>query len=162
MKKEAMKKGALSPAPKIIVSVRDNNGLDNALVVGYCGNCSYDPPMIMVGIVPSRFSYNMIKENKCFIAHLVTKDQKALYECCGSKSGRDSNKLKDLGTKLIDGEYVKASIIDECPVAIECTVVDSIMTGSHEMFVGKVECVHANEELLNKDGSIDFSKLDLM
>ena len=97
-----------------------------------------------------------------FRSHLVTKDQKALYECCGSKSGRDSNKLKDLGTKLIDGEYVKASIIDECPVAIECTVVDSIMTGSHEMFVGKVECVHANEELLNKDGSIDFSKLDLM
>jgi flavin reductase (DIM6/NTAB) family NADH-FMN oxidoreductase RutF len=36
------------------------------------------------------------------------------------------------------------------------------MTGSHEMFVGKVECVHAEEEIVNPDGTIDFSKLELM
>ena len=162
MKKNAALKGALQPTPKVIVTVRDKAGRDNALVVAYCGNCSYDPPMIMVGVVPSRFSYHMIKENGAFVAHLVKKDQTALYECCGSQSGRDSDKLKELGTKMKDGEKVNAAILEECPVAIECTVVDSIMTGSHEMFVGKVECVHAEEEIVNADGTIDFGKLELM
>ena len=55
-------KSCLQPTPKVLVSCRDANGKDNALAVGYCGNCSYDPPMVMVGIVPSRYSYNMIKE----------------------------------------------------------------------------------------------------
>jgi len=36
------------------------------------------------------------------------------------------------------------------------------MTGSHEMFILKIEKVHANEEYLNKDGSIDYSKIDLL
>lgn len=59
-KKEANKKGALQPAPKVLVSCRGLDGENNALVVGYCGNCSYAPPMVMVGIVPTRYSYKMI------------------------------------------------------------------------------------------------------
>lgn len=162
MKVEAAKKNALAVMPKILVSVRDNNGNDNALVVAYCGNCSYDPPMIMVGIVPCRHSYHMIKENGCFVAHLLDASQTELYECCGTKSGKDSDKLKDLGVKITDGRKVNAGVIEECPVAIECTVVDSIMTGSHEMFVGKVEYVHAEEGTLLEDGRVDLSKLNLI
>jgi flavin reductase (DIM6/NTAB) family NADH-FMN oxidoreductase RutF len=65
-KKEASKRGALQPSPKVLVSCRGLDGEDNALAVAYCGNCSYDPPMVMVGIVPSRYSYQMIKESGCF------------------------------------------------------------------------------------------------
>ena len=42
-KKEANKKGALQPEPKVLVSCRGLDGEDNALAVGYCGNCSYAP-----------------------------------------------------------------------------------------------------------------------
>ena len=162
MKVEALKKGAFAQMPKIIVTVRDKEGNDNALVVAYCGNCSFDPPMIMVGIVPSRYSYHMIKENGSFVAHLIDASQKELFECCGSKSGKDSNKLKDYGIALTNGKKVNAAVIDACPVAIECTVVDSIMTGSHEMFIGKIEYVHAEKEVLKEDGSVDLSKLNLI
>ena len=161
MKVEANKKNALAVMPKMVVSVRDNAGNDNALVVAYGGNCSYDPPMIMVGIVPSRHSYHMIKENGCFVAHLVDVSQKELYECCGVKSGKDGDKLKEYGIKMVDGKKVNAGVIEECPVAIECTVVDSIVTGSHEMFVGKVEYVHADEESLLEDGKVDLEKLNI-
>ena len=162
MKIEADKKSVLSPMPRVIVTVRDKNGFDNALVVGYCGNCSFAPPMVMVGIVPSRYSYHMIKENGCFVVHLVNNNQSELYKCCGSESAKDGDKLKKHGIKLHNANIVNAAIIDECPVAIECTVVDSIMTGSHEMFIGKVEYVHADSENVGKDGKIDFSKLDIM
>jgi len=162
MKVEAGKKNALVVKPNVVVTVRDKEGNDNALVVAYAGNCSYDPPMIMMGIVPSRYSYHMIKENGSFVLHLLDKSQTKLFECCGSKSGRDSNKLKDYGVVVTDALKVNAGVINECPVAIECTVVDSIMTGSHEMFIGKVEYVHADKEVVNEKGFVDLSKLNLL
>jgi len=54
------------------------NCTNNALVVGYCCKCRYDPPMVMVGIVPSRHSYKIIKETGCFVVNLATKEQKEI------------------------------------------------------------------------------------
>ena len=57
MKKSA-KNAALcmQPVPQTIVSCRDKAGRNNALVVGFTANVSLNPPMVMVGIVPTRFS----------------------------------------------------------------------------------------------------------
>ncbi|OJF76851.1 MAG: flavin oxidoreductase [Treponema sp. CETP13] len=160
-KKEAIKKGALQPCPKVIVSSRLGEEED-ALVVAYCGNCSFAPPMVMVGIVPSRYSYHMIKESGCFVVNLPGKDFKAEYDYLGKVSRRDEDKLKVKNIKTENGDVVNAPLLSDCPVNIECTVVDSIMTGSHEMFIGKVEKVHAPADFLNKNDSIDFSKIDLI
>ena len=70
--------------------------------------------------------------------------------------------MEEKNVALAEAEVVNAPLLADCPVNIECTIVDSIMTGSHEMFIGKVERVHANENLLNEDGSIDFAKADLL
>src|SRR5690554_3559702 len=157
MKKEAKKRSCLQPAPKVLVSCRDKQGRDNALAVGYCGNCSYDPPMVMVGIVPSRFSYQMIKDTGCFVVNLVPKKMKETFDYLGSHSGRDEDKLA--GVNLAEGIKVNAPLLADCPVNIECKIVDSVVTGSHEMFICRVEYVHADEEYLNAEGEIDFERI---
>lgn len=162
MKREANKKTCLQPAPKVLVSCRDREGRDNALAVAYCCNCSYDPPMVMVGIVPSRFSYPIVKETGCFVVNLVPEAYAETFFELGKRSGRDEDKLKNLHVKTADGLKVNAPLLTDCPVNIECTVVDSIRTGSHEMFVGRVEYVHAEPSLVQEDGSLDLSKLDLL
>lgn len=159
---EASKRNGLVQKPNVVVSVRDKKGRDNALVIAYACNCSFAPPMIMVGITPSRFSHHMIKENGNFVVHLLDKSQTELYRVCGSLSGKDSDKLKDNNIKIKDGLKVNAGIIQGCPVAIECKVVDSIMTGSHEMFVGEVMYVHAIKGSLKNNGMVDINKLDLL
>ncbi|HZK19314.1 MAG TPA: flavin reductase family protein [Treponemataceae bacterium] len=162
MKKiEAAKKGALNPLPKIIVSSRLGKE-ENALVVAYCGNCSFAPPMVMVGIVPSRYSYTMIKDSGCFVINIPASDFIEEYNYLGSVSRRDEDKLQVKNIKTQNGDVVDAPLLSDCPVNIECTVVDSIITGSHEMFVGKVEKVHAPAEMVNNDGVIDFSKIQLI
>lgn len=159
-KKEANKKSCLQPTPKVLVSCRGKNGKNNALAVAYCGNCSYDPPMVMVGIVPSRHSYHMVKETGCFVVNLVPKSLKETFAYLGSHSGRDEDKLAKTGVKLAEAVKVNAPLLSDCPVNIECKVVDSIMTGSHEMFIGRVEYVHADSEYLNEKGDIEFAKID--
>ena len=158
-KKNANMKSCLKPVPKLMVSCRGLNGENNVLAVEYCCNCSYDPPMVMVGIVPSRYSYKMIKESGCFVVNLVSKEYKDTFDYLGSHSKRDEDKLEKMNVKLSDGIKVNAPILDDCPVNIECRVVDSIVTGSHEMFVGKIEYVHADSKFVDNEGNIDFSSI---
>ena len=160
MKKDAQTKGALQPTPKVLVSCRGANGEENALAVAYCGNCSFAPPMVMVGIVPSRYSYHMVKETGCFVVNIPEKGYEKEFGYLGSVSRRDEDKL--LNIAHTDADVVNAPILTDCRVNIECTVVDSIMTGSHEMFIGKIEKVHADEELVDADGKIDFSKIEFI
>lgn len=161
-KKAANFRSCLQPRPNIIVSCRGLNGENNALAVVYCCNCSYDPPMVMVGIVPSRYSYQLIKDSGCFVVNLVGKDNEKLFNYLGSHSGRDEDKLSSIGAKLSNAIKINAPIIEDCPVNIECSVIDSIVTGSHEMFVGLVEYVHADINLVKENGDLDFNKLVLL
>lgn len=161
-KKEAKMKSCLQPAPKVLVSCRGLDGENNVLAVGYCGNCSYDPPMVMVGIVPSRYSHKLIKESGCFVVNLVDKDYEETFDYMGSHSKRDGDKLAAMNVKLQEGKKINAPILPDCPVNIECTVVDSIVTGSHEMFIGKIEYVHANVGIADAEGNIDFSKINFI
>ncbi len=153
---------AMSPVPKVIISCRGKDGKNNALVAAYCSNCSYDPPMVMVGIVPSRHSYQMVKDTGVLVVHLVEKSFQETYDCFGGESGRDVDKFKKMNVVFEDGEKVNAPVLTDCPVSMECTVVDSIRTGSHEMFACKIEAVHARADLVDAEGKLDLSKLDLV
>ena len=152
----------MQPVPQTIVSCRDKEGRNNALVVGFTANVSLDPVMVMVGIVPSRFSHHMVKESGAFVINLPKKSFQKEYAYLGSKSGRDGDKFAALDLKWENAEYVDAPILSDCPVSIECSVVDSIQPGTHELFIGKVEAVHVDEEYLDEKGNILWNKIDLM
>lgn len=152
----------LQPVPQTIVSCRDKEGRNNALVVGFTANVSLDPVMVMTGIVPSRYSHHMVKETGCFVINFPKKSFKKEYGVLGSVSGRDQDKFAALDLKWEDAAYVNAPILTDCPVSIECSVVDSIMPGTHELFIGKVEAVHVDEEYLDANGNILWDKMDLM
>ena len=152
----------MQPVPKTLVSCRDKEGRNNALVVGFAANVSLDPVMVMVGIVPSRYSHHMVKESGCFVINLPKKGYEKEYNYLGSKSGRDEDKFAAMDIKWADAEYVDAPMLTDCPVSIECSVIDSMQPGTHELFVGKVEAVHVDEEYLDEKGNILWNKIDLM
>lgn len=162
MKKSANIKACLKPSPNVLISCRGLDGEDNALAVGYCCNCSYDPPLVMVGIVPSRYSYKLIKESGCFVVNLVEKEYKDVFNYLGNNSKRDGDKLAAQSVKTAEAVKINAPLLADCPVNIECTIIDSIITGSHEMFVGRIEHVHAKAELINEKGDIDYSQIDFL
>ena len=152
----------IQPFPQTIVTCRDSEGHNNALVVGFTANVSLDPIMVMVGIVPTRHSYHMVKETGCFVINLPGKSFQKEYAYLGSRSGRDEDKFAALGLKWTDAEFVNAPILTDCPVSIECSVIENTRPGSHELFIGKVEAVHVDEEYLDANGNIQWEKIDLM
>ena len=160
MKKEADKtKARIKPMPNTIVSCR-KDGHDNALAVGVASVASIAPVMVMIGIIPSRFSYDMVKDTGKFVVNIPTKEFSEKYMYLGTVSGRDEDKLASINTT--DADIIDAPILTDCPVNIECSVVDSIQPGSHELFIGKVEKVHCDEEYLTEDNDVKWDEIDLI
>ena len=119
---------------------------------------AYIRKMAYVSIRPSRHSYKMIKETGEFVINLTTKDLAYATDYCGVKSGRDVDKFKEAHLTKEKAQYVKAPLIKESPVNIECKVVDVKECGSHDMFIANVLAVHADKEYMDKDGRFQLEK----
>lgn len=163
MKKEVSNKACtINPCPNLIVSCQDREGRKNALVVAFAGNASLDPPMVMVGVVPERFSHHMIKETGVFVINIPARGFEREYSYLGSKSGRDGDKFEALQLAWEKGTEVDAPLLTGCPVNIECRVVDAVQPGTHDLFIATVEAVHCDEEYLDEDGNIKWGDIPLL
>ena len=69
---------------------------------------------------------------------------------CGVRSGREYNKFREMGLHAEPAQLVKAPLIKESPLNIECRVFDIKRLGSHDMFMANVVAVDAEEDLIDK------------
>lgn len=163
MKKEiADKVCAIYPSPNLIISCQDRDGRKNALVVAFAGNASLEPPMVVVGVVPERFSYHMIKETGVFVINVPAKGFEREYNYLGSKSGREGDKFETLQLAWEKGSVVDAPMLTDCPVNIECRVATSIRPGTHDLFIATVEAVHCDEKYLDENGKIKWGEIPFL
>lgn len=161
MSKEIWKPGnMLYPLPAVLVTVSDNEGNDNVLTIAWTGTVCSDPAMVYISVRPSRHSYQMIKDTNQFVINLTTKELAFATDYCGVKSGKNEDKFKTMNLTKDKAKYVKAPLIKESPVNIECEVVQIIPCGSHDMFLAKVLCVHADEKYMDESGKFDLSKAE--
>ena len=139
----------LYPLPVVLVSAADEEGNTNVLTVAWAGTVCSDPPMVSVSIRPERYSYRMIKETGEFVINLTTEELAYATDYCGVVSGRDADKFKNMHLTPVKGDVVKAPLIKESPVNIECIVKDIKSLGSHDMFIAQVAAVHVDEKYMD-------------
>ena len=92
----------------------------------------------------------ILKESGEFVINLTTKELAFATDYCGVKSGRDVDKFKEMGLTPIPASEVKAPMIKESPVNIECKVRQILPLGSHDMFLADVVAVHADEKYMDE------------
>ena len=150
MGKQSWKPGnMLYPLPVVLVSAADKEGNTNVLTVAWAGTVCSDPPMVSVSIRPERHSHRMIKETGEFVINLTTEELAYATDYCGVVSGRDADKFKNMHLTPVKGDVVKAPLIKESPVNIECVVKEIKNLGSHDMFIAQVAAVHVDEKYMD-------------
>ena len=98
MAKRQFKPGnMLYPVPAVMVSVADKEGNANIITVAWAGTICTNPPMLSISVRPERHSYHMIKETGEFVVNLTTEELAFATDYCGVRSGRDTDKWKDMG-----------------------------------------------------------------
>ena len=162
MAKQVWKPGnMLYPLPAVMVSVTDGKVQDNIITIAWAGTVCTNPPMVSISVRPSRYSYEMLKETGEFVINLTTEDLAFATDFCGVRSGRDVDKFREMHLTKEKAQFVKAPMIGEAPVCIECRVREIKELGSHHMFLADVLAVHAEEEYMDEKGKfhLNLSKL---
>ncbi|MFB0545446.1 MAG: flavin reductase family protein [Anaerolineae bacterium] len=131
----------------------------NIITLAWVGNLCSDPFTIGIGVRPHRYSHGLIKETGEFVVNIPTVEQLGIADHCGTVSGRDVDKWAACGLTPQSASVVKAPLIAQCPINLECQVIQTISLGVHHLFIGKVVAAHVDEALLDEKGKIDYSKI---
>ncbi len=148
----------LYPVPAVLVSCQ-HEGQANIITLAWAGIVCSSPVMVGLGIRPERHSYGIIKKSGEFVVNMPQASQVELVDHCGVVSGREHDKFAECGFTPLSGTMIKAPLIDECPVNLECQVRKILPLGTHDLFIGEVVLVHYDEELM-VNGRFDLSAAD--
>ena len=150
----------LYPLPVVMVSVADKEGRPNIITIAWAGTICSNPPMVSISVRPERYSHGIIKETGEFVINLTTKELAYATDYCGVKSGRDVDKFKEMKLTPVSGTQVKAPLIGESPMCLECKVKEVKSLGSHDMFIAEVVAVHADEKYMDEKGKFHLENAE--
>jgi flavin reductase (DIM6/NTAB) family NADH-FMN oxidoreductase RutF len=149
----------LTPAPVVMVSCAAPGYRNNIITIAWTGNVCSDPVMLSVSIRPGRYSHEIISRSKEFAVNLPGKELFRAADYCGVASGREVDKFEATGLTPLPGQKIKAPLIAEAPVNIECRVRDIINLGVHDLFIAEVLLIHCSETVLKPNGTLDLQAL---
>ena len=121
----------LKALPKGILIVSEAEDCVNAMTIGWGHlGIEWGVPTFSVCIRESRFTYELLERTGEFTICIprgenISDKVKKTLALCGSKSGRDVDKIAQSKLTLIDADAVQPPAIKEFPLTLECRVVYS-------------------------------------
>ena len=150
----------LAPIPPAMVSCGTEEE-KNVLTIAWTGIINTIPPKTYISVRPSRHSYRLIKENGEFVINLTTSSMIRAADFCGVRSGKDLDKFEACGLETEPGFTVKAPVLSQSPVSLECRVTQIIPLGSHDMFLADITAVDVDPQYLDENGKLCLSRSHL-
>jgi flavin reductase (DIM6/NTAB) family NADH-FMN oxidoreductase RutF len=111
---------------------------------------------ILVSVNKQRYIISGIRENQTFSVNLPSENLVKETDYCGIKSGKDVDKSSLF--KSFYGKLKTAPMIQECPLNMECRVVKTFDTPTHDVFIGEIVSTHCEDSAL-VDGNVSLGNL---
>lgn len=100
------------------------DGEVNTMTIGWGSiGCVWGKPIFLVMVRPSRHTYQLIQKSNEFTVSVPLNDMKKALALCGTKSGRDLNKLAAAGLGTLPGQKISTPVIAGCGLHYECKIV---------------------------------------
>lgn len=150
--------GSTIPAYPMPVSLVGTHvdGKPNFMTVAWFTMASYKPPRIAIVLAKNHYTNPGIKENNAFSVCLPSEEMAEVTDYCGIVSGKRTDKSKIFD--LFYGELKAAPMIKDCPLNMECKLVEIVERESNEIFIGEIIGTYTEERFLS-DGKLDFKKM---
>jgi len=147
----------LYPKPALLIGA-NVNGKPNFMTAAWAGIVNQTPPMLSVAIRRERYTYQGIEENQTFSINIPSEDQVTETDYCGLVSGMKNDKVAACGFTVFYAKLKTAPLIEQCPVNMECRLVQKVDLKTHVLCIGKIEEVHINDDCLT-NGKPDIEKV---
>jgi flavin reductase (DIM6/NTAB) family NADH-FMN oxidoreductase RutF len=149
----------LFPVPTVLVTSKTEESRPNIITIAWTGIMNSAPPVVYIGVNPIRYSHGLIQQSGEYVINIPSTDQVLQVDFCGLESGRTVDKFAATGFTAVPATYVKAPLISECPVNIECRVRQTLNLESHDVFIADVLAVHYNESVLDGNGRPNLERI---
>ncbi|MCF6238446.1 MAG: flavin reductase family protein [Candidatus Marinimicrobia bacterium] len=131
-----------------IVLVKSQDGSFNPMSAAWVMFTSIEPTMLAVSIGFERYTYTLLKQQSEFVISIPSEKMLAEVEFFGSNSGREIDKLQELGTLTQPATVIDGLLLSEASANYECRVTGSFRTGDHLIFAGEVLASHIHQQKL--------------
>jgi flavin reductase (DIM6/NTAB) family NADH-FMN oxidoreductase RutF len=144
------------PMPMVLVgSVVDKKA--NFMAVGWVSRVNFNPPMIAVALGNSHYTNIGIHKNNAFSVNIPGIEMMGKVDYCGLVSGEKVDKSKIFD--IFYGDLPDAPMIQECPLCMECKLVNTIALPSNTLFIGEIIETYTEERYLT-EGKPDIKKIN--
>lgn len=150
-----------SPLPPALITCGDMEK-PNILTIAWTGTLCTQPPKTYISIRPERYSYGIIEKSREFVINLPTRKLVRAVDFCGVKSGRDVNKFEAMGLDICNASTVKAPVLSDSPLSLECRVTEIVKLGSHDMFLADIVAVSVDPKYIDRNGRLTLEKAGLI
>lgn len=124
----------LESGPVLMVTTADNERT-NIMTMSWHTMIDFEPPIMGCVISERNYTFEILKATRECVINIPTVELAGQVVKCGNTSGRKVDKFKAFGLTPMDAACVKAPLIDECYVNIECKVVDTRMMAKYNLFI---------------------------
>ncbi len=149
------------PIPIVLVGATVN-GAANFTEVGDCAVMGVHPALVTISLSATHHTTKGIDDTGAFSINFPSTRMLSLADYCGMVSGRDVDKSKLFN--VFQGEHTDAPLIEDCPVGLECGVLEVVQVKHRQLFIAEViECYVSSQFVKTVDGKhtvANLSKLD--
>ncbi|MGZ4864074.1 MAG: flavin reductase family protein [Halobacteriota archaeon] len=119
----------------IAIITASYDGLVSGFIASWITQVSFVPPLVMVAMNPSHYTYDLVINSNAFAINVLRADQAELVDLFGKSSGR---KVDKFGHTLYELGKTGSPIIKDCLAFVDCSVMWSKEAGDHIAVVGSI------------------------
>lgn len=150
-----------APVPPVMVSCGTMERA-NILTIAWTGTLNTVPAKTYISVRPERYSYEIIKNTGEFVINLTTRELVRAADFCGARTGKKIDKFAKLKLTKAPASVVKAPLISQSPINLECRVTDIVPMGTHDMFIADIVAVDIDEDKIDKSGKLRMDLCNLV
>ena len=159
MKKDLGTVQAVFPMPVLVIAAYDGNGTVQCMNAAWGQICDSDK--IALFLDPDHATTKAIVARKAFTVALADRAHMAEADYVGIVSGNQvADKFARSGLTAAKSAHVDAPVIEQFPVAMECTLAEVAETKTLYAIVGTIVNTVAEERVLDEKGKVDPARLD--
>ena len=163
---------AIAPRPIALASTIDKEGNINLSPFSFFNLFSSNPPVVIFS--PAR----RVRDNttKHTLENVLEIPEVAIgivnykivqqISLASTEYSKAENEFIKSGLTMKDADLIQPKLIDECPVNLECKVLEvkplGTEGGAGNLVICEIIKIHVQEEYLNEEGNLDQIKLDLV
>ncbi len=138
-----------------VMTAKDGDGNVGAGTVNWVMQCSFDPPLVAIGVNAGSSLYAVVKAARCFALNMLGKGQQETAFAFFKPVEAVGDTLSD---ETVIAGVIGSPLLSDAPAAIECKVAEIVEKGDHHIVVGEVVEVHLSQP---PEGRADAAILEM-